>query len=398
GYVVYHCKKDVLVKSAYIVNNYGDFEAHLYADETPSEESEAETAGGIVSYQWQISEDAQNYTDIPNATEKTFSLTKENADSLIRKALRVKITQNYEGQEHESIYSEGYAVYHKMVKSELYYDGVLIVGEDFDTSKIKGTVTDELGNVYDERGNWVTNGALYEKGYYTASVSKSFQVIMWKDLFYDTTLDVFAIVQNDLSEDELPSLSTDTYSINVGKVRFNSINKNLEISLDGGIIYEDFPDDEFNASAGQVLYLRKKAVGTPNTNGYIKESRPLTITVETKNVGRRTEGGSIIGGLEMLEFTLKKTSANGKITITPKFSYTEEYWSYDYTWQIDGADVSLYNGTAVNEANELVITTSEFGSDIYQIFCCVRIYVEELDPSYQYDLATVSAQITAVIE
>ncbi|MBP5707068.1 MAG: hypothetical protein J6W76_07260, partial [Spirochaetales bacterium] len=94
GYVVYHCKKDVLVKSAYIVNNYGDFEAHLYADETPSEESEAETAGGIVSYQWQNSEDAQNYTDIPNATEKTFSLTKENADSLIRKALRVKITQN----------------------------------------------------------------------------------------------------------------------------------------------------------------------------------------------------------------------------------------------------------------------------------------------------------------
>ena len=418
GYIVYHCKKDVLVKSVRVSNQWGRFEAHLYADEDQSDASEAETAGGIVSYQWQGSQDETVWTDIPDASKKTFSLTKENADALIDKLIRVKITQNFEGTEQPSLVSPAsIRIYHKPVQTALYYDGLLPVGSRFDTTKIRGTITDECGNDYGVNDfSWILISEFDENDYYTAVHSENYWVQFLNDSFYDSVAEVFATVQAVFAEDELPLLSTDTASIPAGSVLFASVDKRLELSYDGGATYSDFPEETFFAKIGATLYLRKKAVGTPNQSGYIKESESRTITVKEENIGRKASGGGLINGLQSLSFSLKKSSTTEETvlpqsdvfstkktvvstTFTPAFSYVDSAWEYEYEWLIDGVNALSYEGVSVDSAtNALVVQHASFANDVYQVFCKVHVFVTiDAEQGLSIDVATLSSQSSLTV-
>ena len=402
GFVLYHCKKDVLVKSVGVSNNNGKLAAHLYADEEVSDESEAETAGGIVAFQWQCSNDGteENFRDVPGAVGKLFSVTRENVSEYLGKTFRVKITQTFEGAEQDSIYSATYPFYHTIVNSELYYDGLLLTGETFDAAKVKGVITDELGQTYSEKDFTLQTISELEENenYYLGTVSKNFYLQCLNNDFYDFSQSVFVTVRNSFTEEELPLLSTDTASMEAGNIKFTEINKDLECSVNGRGTYTEIPEGEFEASSGDIIYIRKKAYGIPNTDGYIKESEALPVTVKDENIGKSTSGGSIINNLETLKLTLKKSTDGNSIVIKPVYTYTEDEWEYEYTWLIDGDDALTYTGVSKNENNELVIDTDspEFSAETYQLFCLVKIYLP-LDDDLKPPVATLSGQISLVM-
>ena len=402
GFVLYHCKKDVLVKSVGVSNNNGKLAAHLYADEEVSDESEAETAGGIVAFQWQCSNDGteENFSDVPGAEGKFFSVTKENVSEYLGKTFRVKITQTFEGAEQDSIYSATYPFYHTIVNSELYYDGLLLTGETFDAAKVKGVITDELGQTYTEKDFTLQTISELEENenYYLGTVSKNFYLQCLNNDFYDFSQSVFVTVRNSFTEEELPDLSTDTASMEAGNIKFTEINKDLECSVNGRGTYTEIPEGEFEALSGDIIYIRKKAYGIPNTDGYIKESEALPVTVKDENIGKSTSGGSIINNLETLKLTLKKSTDGNSIVIKPVYTYTEDEWEYEYTWLIDGDDALTYTGVSKNENNELVIDTDspEFSAETYQLFCLVKIYLP-LDDDLKPPVATLSGQISLVM-
>lgn len=400
GFVLYHCKKDVLVKSVGVSNSNGKLAAHLYADEEASDESEAETAGGIVAFQWQCSNDGteENFRDVPGAVGKLFSVTKENVSEYLGKTFRVKITQTFEGAEQDSIYSATYPFYHTIVNSELYYDGLLLTGETFDATKVKGVITDELGQTYSEKDFTLQTISELEENenYYLGTVSKNFYLQCLNNDFYDFSQSVFVTVRNSFTEEELPVLSTDTASMEAGNIKFTEINKDLECSVDGRGTYTEIPEGEFEASSGDIIYIRKKAYGIPNTDGYIKESEALPVTVKDENIGKSTSGGSIINNLETLKMTLKKSTDGNFIVIKPVYTYTEDEWEYEYTWLIDGVDAFDYTGVSKNENNELVIDSLKFSAETYQLFCLVKIYLP-LDDDLKPPVATLSDQISLVM-
>ena len=402
GFVLYHCKKDVLVKSVGVSNNNGKLAAHLYADEEVSDESEAETAGGIVAFQWQCSNDGteENFRDVPGAVGKLFSVTRENVSEYLGKTFRVKITQTFEGAEQDSIYSATYPFYHTIVNSELYYDGLLLTGETFDAAKVKGVITDELGQTYSEKDFTLQTISELEENenYYLGTVSKNFYLQCLNNDFYDFSQSVFVTVRNSFTEEELPDLSTDTASMEAGNIKFTEINKDLECSVNGRGTYTEIPEGEFEALSGDIIYIRKKAYGIPNTDGYIKESEALPVTVKDENIGKSTSGGSIINNLETLKLTLKKSTDGNSIVIKPVYTYTEDEWEYEYTWLIDGDDALTYTGVSKNENNELVIDTDspEFSAETYQLFCLVKIYLP-LDDDLKPPVATLSGQISLVM-
>lgn len=400
GFVLYHCKKDVLVKSVGVSNSNGKLAAHLYADEEVSDESEAETAGGIVAFQWQCSNDGEeeNFRDVPGAVGKLFSVTKENVSEYLGKTFRVKITQTFEGAEQGSIYSATYPFYHTIVNSELYYDGLLLTGERFDVSKVKGVITDELGQTYTEKDFTLQTISELEENenYYLGTVSKNFYLQCLNNDFYDFSQSVFVTVRNSFTEEELPLLSTDTASMEAGNIKFTEINKDLECSVDGRGTYTEIPEGEFEASSGDIIYIRKKAYGIPNADGYIKESEALPVTVKDENIGKSTSGGSIIKNLETLKLTLKKSTDGNSIVIKPVYTYTDDEWEYEYTWLIDGVDAFTYTSVSKNENNELVIDSSEFSAETYQLFCLVKIYLP-LDDDLKLPVANLSHQISLVM-
>ena len=406
GYVIYHCKKDVLVKSAFIDNHSGRFVVHLYADDIPSDESEAETAGGVVSYQWYVSDDAVAWNIITGANGKSFSLTKDNESKLIGRTLKVQLIQTFEGEVKPTIDSPTYPIRHTVKTAELYYDGTLKVGEQFDTSKIKGTIIDELGNQYTETDfHFITIDDLEfdasddNTGYYKGSVSKSFAFSCRQDSFYDAIEEVFVTVQAGFTESEIPHFAAYTELIKLGSAVFETIDKTLEISLeDDGATYSDLPEGEFSVKAGQILYIRRKSSGTPNTEGYIKASDPLTVTVSQDNIGKRIDGNSIIDEIQIPSLKLNMTTSNGTTTIKPELNYTESYWEYEYTWLIDGVDALSYSGAVSDSTHALIITNSAFAKDSYQIFCKVRMYVTDENDSSEIDLTAVSAQTTLVVK
>ena len=402
GFVLYHCKKDVLVKSVGVSNSNGKLLAHLYADEEVSDESEAETAGGIVAFQWQCSNDGteENFRDVPGAVGKLFSVTKENVSEYLGKTFRVKITQTFEGAEQASIYSATYPFYHTIVNSELYYDGLLLTGETFDVSKVKGVITDELGQTYTEKDFTLQTISELEEteNYYLGTVSKNFYLQCMNNDFYDFSQSVFVTVRNSFTEEELLLLSTDTASMEAGNIKFTEINKDLECSFDGRGTYTEIPEGEFEASSGDIIYIRKKAYGIPNADGYIKESEALPVTVKDENIGKSTSGGSIISNLETLKLTLKKSTDGNFIVIKPVYTYTDDEWEYEYTWLIDGVDALTCTGVSKNENNELVIDidSSEFSTETYQLFCLVKIYLP-LDDDLKLPVANLSDQISLVM-
>ena len=394
--VVYHCKYEEEAALVQINKDYERYEALLYKE---LYNYDSESAGGNVSFQWQLKNNDDTYSDIEGAVDKVFRLTSSNAPSLLNGYIRVKVTQKFENPSKEdlTLYSDQYFVSHSIKEAQVYYNGELYEGNTFDAKKVCGKVSDELGNWHDINSDdlYLISELDVDDDYYLAKASKTFRIQIDSSDFYMDVLDVFATVRQVLKSENLPKLKTASGSVESGLAEFESINSDLEVSYDGGATFEDFPVNEFVVPENKILYLRKRSSGTPNTEGYKKESEACQLIVKDENIGKKTSGDGLIDGISLPTLTMLKSEENGIVRITAKLDIRdpEEYdWKYD--WLFSDAPLSEWSGKGVSiKNNALVIDTSKLGKDTYQIYCQVSITRR----STSYDFVTVSAQIPLAV-
>ena len=405
GYVTFHCQRDVLVNSVTISRNKELFEALPHSSE--SDVSDDDTAGGVIAYQWQRSSTGtSDWTDISGATRKVYKLNKDDEN----KYIRVKIVQTYEEQPQSPIYSAASAkIADFVIQNNLYYAGAVPEGqkagagtaEDQPNGKVKGNVeTYFAGKIIIPNGAKVIYDDVYLEEYYKPNVSKplDYKLCRTNGEFIDN-VKVFVTVCSVLDDDDVPTLSTAVDTITVGKVKFDVLfDGSMEISIDSGKSYQEFPTGEFTANVGDVLFIRRAVSGIPNTIGYLQESEPKTIAVTEANIGKKASGGGLIDGIEMPTLTLTKQVQNGMTFIIPHLTTAGAGYQYEFTWLIDGFPSSNWEGLGVstNYKHELIIRNGAFDTDVYQIVCRVDVYLGS--GATRYKVVTVSEQTSLVVE
>ncbi|MBO4321314.1 MAG: hypothetical protein J5857_12675 [Treponema sp.] len=394
--LAYDCKNDVLVQSAQIKYEYGQYRPYLY-------DASNNLAGGNIAYQWQSSDDNGNtWTDIEGATEKTYRITETD----IGKELRVQIVQTMGEEEKPAKVSDIDLVHNHICDYALYYDGTIKVGETFDTSKIRGTLTDSLGRTYNaEDCTWET---VDPESFYTANDgdgSKFFSFLVTFDAESEPdNAEVFATVRYaDLDETYMLSkLSRNIDTISFGRVKFIESDDNMEYeySTDNGATFREFALDEVKVGANRALYIRKRACGIPGFGGYIKESEAICLTIPEEYIGIKTltAGDGIITGFAEPKITLEKSESGSTITVTPRLTNVDDWYQYEYIWRVDGlllSDCEWYNDGISIDDNVMIIDKTKLpNGDTYMIFCLVKISSEGLED----ELMVLSDQVSVKIQ
>ena len=398
-FITYDCKNDVSVGYAEIRYEYGAFRLYLYDNSG----SNPHPAGGALAYQWQVSDDPNDndgWTDIQGATQETYMMTE--AD--LGKFIRGKITQTLNGVPQTPVFSESDEMTNKICDYSLYYDGFLTVGDVFDTAKIRGTITDSFGRTYDAQTcTWETVDVA---NYYTANELDGSKYFIFSVCFEGDdpnnvhNADVFATVRYAPLE-ELPELSTDRDNISYGCVEFTESNGDIEVSADNGASYSEISIDEIWLNSNRKLYIRKKASGMPYCGGYLKESEPVCLDVTNENIGNRTltPGEGIINGIALPEMTLEKSVQGNVVVVTPRITNTESFYTYKYSWFIDGAQLSEsteYNDDIPIRTNgsALEMDRTKLPKDTYEVFCIVAISGEDIEGT----LISLSGQTSVIIQ
>lgn len=403
-WLAFDCADDVQVLSAQIKYEYGEYYPYLY--DTTVYNSSSNLAGGNIAYQWQSSDDGGNtWTDIEGATEKTYKITEED----IGKVVRLQIIQTMGEGEPHAVVSDTDLMSNHILSYSLYYDGDIKVGESFDETKIRGTLTDSLGQTYNaEDCTWKK---IEPSGFYVANEDKGswyfdFTASCLKEgsdteKIFEDNAEVFATVRYaDL--EETPELSTEIDKISYGKVEFAVANRDYEYSADNGATYKELGTEEIKIGSNKTLYIRKCALGTPGYMGYIKESEPVQLIASEENIGIKTlaAGDGIISGVKVPKVTLEKSESGNTITVTPRLTNTEDWFTYEYIWRIDGNLLSEceWNNDGVSTSmtgDALYINKTKLPKgDTYMIFCIVKISGEGLEG----ELFSLSDQISVRVQ
>ncbi|MBR3732480.1 MAG: hypothetical protein IKN25_07495 [Spirochaetales bacterium] len=371
-----------LVVSAEVIKLYpGYFDIACY-DKPIDDESKDSVDYSVwkeLSYLWRISDNtADGWQDL-SADGQSHKI--ESGE--IGKYIQVVITQVHQDKVVAKITTAPVLIRNCIGLVTLNYNSVLNVGDKPTINDITGVAVDMFDVTVD--------GLSFS--FYGTPAEMYFSRNIWLDIssknFEKVVSPVFVTVQAKLTQEELPSLSTDTDSIPVGKVQFETNNAELEVSVDGGNTY-NVMTGLFSAAAGDILYIRKKAIGTPGENNYRKESTPLTVTVNEANVGKRTEGSGLIDNeISVPKLTLTGDESADKIYITPSVEIADsEILTFSYNWYIDFVPISGYEDVTEDAAHRLIIDKSILAADVYQIYCETDVVYDE------NKLFTLSAQCT----
>ncbi|MBR3732899.1 MAG: hypothetical protein IKN25_09670 [Spirochaetales bacterium] len=406
GYVTYICKNDVLVKSIYILPEYGAYKALLSSEDyMPNETEVGDSAGGDISYKWYISEDkVKNNGDVPDTSSMKWNVIPD-ADkhiynivkSDIGKLLKVEITQTYQGEVQDSIVSSEMYVTNSIIDTNLYYDGIVTVGEEFDASKVKGTATDVLGIVHD-----VSDFILVINDR-TADYSRYFEAALSNNEI-DLTLGYFwATVQSRMNKQDEVYLTKNVWTVTKSKVRFDTYNSAVEYSADAGLTYSGITLDEFDAQVGDDIYIRVAAIGSPKQNGYLAASDPVIFKVTEDVIGTKVEltGGGITVEIKELELTLSKSEQGNNIIIKASL----QNFNYDaYQTDLENGYIWLINGVSAEEVTYASLVSDSVYLDktkmavgeTYNISLMLSVYTMFEDLQIVY--ARESSQIDVTVE
>ena len=367
--VVYLCCEDVLVTNATIEKFYNQYKAIGY-------DATGDVAGGKIQYEWQIADSA-------DAADSDWVDLNENmpnhsaAESEIGKYLRVVLTQNYCDEIQEPIKTQAILVKNMFKFDELHlkYNDVLLSGSKPSVDYLTGSAV----NIFDKEVSDFTLSFMENQYRDGMPYSDYMSVIIQKDGYDDLSADVFITVKSDMSNDEVPSLSTNVSNITLGKVKFEVTDTRIECSFDGGLSWQNMPDGEFDTTFDSNILIRKKSYGQPNVTGYLMESDPRTITVQTANIGIQTEMSGINAEIVEPELVLSKTENDGQILITavPKgfVKLVGIEWREQYIWSIDGDTVDNEIDFADVNNNIMYLDKSKLWSgETYQVALRFRGY------------------------
>ncbi len=405
GQITYLVKQEVEVKYVQAEYSAGSYEAKTYTSNPNENSTESKEAGGKITYQWQMSDTGNNWQDISGATSRFYKIQEEDTG----KYLRVIMTQTMQTASGEKTLSpltseSSDKILNGIKAANLYYDLVTVTGGEFLPSWVKGTLTTIFDSTINLDGNFKTSiNSKYasNKSFKDLQVSQNVDITITRANFQSFDTSVYVPVTSKLKDDELPSLSTDTKKITDGYVSFNTINADLEFSNDSRKTWTEIPVEEFAANAGDILYFRKKAFGTPNTEGYIKESSPLSITVKSENLGKLVAGSGAIGSINMIDLKLVKSTKGGATILTPVITHKQPYYfNYKIDYEIDELELSTYQGKGAYKNSDdcfVLEKDNSFAKDTYQINCVVKVYIKS-DEDEAECVLILSRQISLKIE
>ncbi len=389
-----------------------NYEASVFGKPSYAEDRSGDSSGDYsIDYQWQLaaSADAGSWEDKPSASSGEDFFYEPSASD-IGKFLRVKIDWKFEGKDQSPIYSSAVKIENRLDLSGLYYDGYVKEGSCVDQSKVIGTIKDLNGQT--ASGCSIKALEPDEK-----MVFSDYSVFEVSAEGYPTELAaVFVPVQGVLSLNDVPPLSANFESISKGKVKFSAAASALEYSLDGSTYAaldtveisngtEDFED-------GDIIFVRKKAAGKIDDGfGYRKESEPVEVVVQTKNVGVATSVGvDIIKAISNIEIDLFKSDisgggSSGMIAVTAMLSNDEAIQElFDavkvYRWIVDDSEIVTNDPTAdmywAGDGQTLILNKDKLEADTYQVECRVSFKADPED-SEEEEFAPISKQISVTV-
>lgn len=388
-----------------------NYEASVFGKPSYAEDRSGDSSGKYsIAYKWQLaqSENAAIWIDAASSSEGDFLYEPASGD--IGKFLRVKIDWKYDGQDQSPIYSSAVKIENRLDLSGLYYDGYVKEGSCVDQSKVIGTIKDLSGQTVSgcsikalepDEAMVFSDYALFEvsaEGYPTEQAA------------------IFVYVQGVLSLNDVPPLSANFESISKGKVKFSAAASALEYSLDCST-YAALDTVEINNGVGDfedgdIIFVRKKAAGKIDDGfGYRKESEPVEVVVQTKNVGVATSVDvDIIKAISNIEIDLFKSeisggSSGGMIAVTAMLSNDEAIQElFDavkvYRWFVDDSEIVTNDPTAdmywAGDGQTLILNTDKLEADTYQVECRVSFKADPED-SEEEEFAPISKQISVTV-
>ena len=374
-------KYQILVGSVGISRTDEYLNAICFADDIAPDD-DIDTAGGKISYQWQISTTGADneWTDIAGATSKSYQLTSD----AFEKYFRVKIVQSWQKDDGtyenlEAKYSAPTAKimnYVNTTMSTVFYNGIVMMGDKPDPSKLSGEIIDVYGNRF-QPNDFVI------KSKYTVVLnsSQNWVFTLSRSGYEDADIKVFITVQHKIEESDIPGFYDAVGEISAGCIQFSDYNCDLEYSKFYKGNWKQIDFEEIPASEGITIYFRFAAIGTPNEIGYIKESESLSRVVTSEYIGKKTSGTGIIESIENTKLELsKETLAGGTIIITPNIKNEPLFKGlYTFDYMIDDTPYSdpSFKGTGIqmDSSNRLVIPSGVLKSDVYQIFCLATVKI-----------------------
>ena len=410
-----------------------NYEASVFGKPSYAEDRSGDSSGDYsIDYQWQLAlsadADAGSWEDKQSASSGEDFFYEPSASD-IGKFLRVKIDWKYDGQDQSPIYSSAVKIENRLDLSGLSYNDYVKEGSCVDASKVTGEIKALDEQSVSDRSIIAVEPS--EKMYFSDYVI--FEV---SAAGYPTEqAAIFVPVQGVLSLNDVPPLSTDIVNISKGKVKFRAAASELEYSLDGGSTYDtlDAEEIDYMVVGGFVpnaeILVRKKSLGVKTTYdeqndtysyaidtgdcGYRKESEPVTVIVETKNIGVDTnEPNNIVEGLSNLKLELDIVDKNDNdepleiIAVTATLSNDEAIQElYDavkvYRWIVDDSEIVSNDPTApmywAGDGQTLILNRRKLETDTYQVECRVSFKADPED-SQEEEFAPVSEQKSVVVQ
>ena len=170
----------------------------------------------------------------------------------------------------------------------------------------------------------------------------------------------FIIVKHTFDDSQVPNLSTDTKNITRDCVRFENFDSNLKLEYSIGEGWKTLKsgDEIFVDSDTDEIKVRRAAEGTPNTDGYLKESDEKIVKITEQNIGTSVASippvvvpnyDYITISQEDVDIHVVKSGNTVifKAAINNATSTTVD--SYLYSWMVDEKSPSLIPGVNANK-------------------------------------------------
>ena len=385
----------------------------MFGKPSYAEDRSGDSSGDYsIDYQWQLaaSADAGSWEDKPSASSGEDFFYEPSASD-IGKFLRVKIDWKFEGKDQSPIFSKAVKIENRLDLSGLSYNDYVKEGSCVDQSKVTGTIKDLSGQT-------VSGCSIKALEPDEAMVFSDYAIFEVSAEGYPTEqAAIFVYVQGVLSLNDVPPLSANSESISKGKVKFSAAASALEYSLDC-LTYAALDTVEINNGVGDfedgdIIFVRKKAAGKIDDGfGYRKESEPVEVVVQTKNVGVATSVDvDIIKAISNIEIDLFKSeisgggSSGGMIAVTAMLSNDEAIQElFDavkvYRWFVDDSEIITNDPTMpiywAGDGQTLILNTDKLETDTYQVECRVSFKADPED-SEEEEFAPISKQISVTV-
>lgn len=186
-------------------------------------------------------------------------------------------------------------------------------------------------------------------------------------------------VKYELTDELMPSLSTDVNNISYGKVKFGNLSGNMEYKLNDKDGWKDLKSDtEIESAAGNRISIRLSATGAFGSDFYVMESDEREITVKDENIGKMhpTSGIDISFASKELEIKLV-SSENRKYTFEAVVSDTFSNLTgskLDYRWSTDNNAAGVEsNYSYLNDKKIFIVDASNWYNAKYNV--TLKLYI-----------------------